>query len=50
MNNLGNIEFEGKSTNLNTASLEQLKDLLKKVNIQEEMVKQEIDTMLKKLM
>lgn len=50
MNNLGNIEFDGKNTNLNTASLEELKNLLKQVNKSEEMTKQEMDAMLKKLM
>ncbi len=50
MSNLGSIEVSGKHVNLDTASLEKLKMLFEKVSDSEEMLKQEMDTILRRLM
>lgn len=46
---LGTIEFDGKTINLNTHSRRGLKDVLTKVNEEEMMIKQELDDILKRL-
>ncbi len=46
---LGNIEFDGKTINLNTYSRRGLKDVLTKINEEEIIRKEELDHILKRL-
>ncbi len=50
MSSLGSVEINGKYINLDSLSLEKMKKLFSKINDNEEMLKQEIDTILKRLM
>lgn len=50
MNSLGSVEFKGRYINLDSLSLEKTEKLFSKINDNEEMLKQEIDTILKRLM
>lgn len=46
MNNLENIIFEGKMLDLSTLSINQLIEILETINHKQNIVKQEIDTIL----
>lgn len=47
--NLGSIVFRGKYMDLNALSIEELKDIFSQMNDEEMMIKQELDSMLKRL-
>ena len=47
--NLDNVVIDGKIINLNTASMENLKEILTTLNDNEKTIKQEIDRMLNQL-
>lgn len=46
MSDLGMVFINGKEINLNTTSLEELKNLMEKINEKEEVLKQELERVL----
>lgn len=49
MNSLDSIVFDGKTVELKSLSIEKLTEMLEKINTDEIMIKQELDSILKRL-